>query len=251
MQILSDLFTIYAQYSGSGIIMVLYFIALIYIGLSEKDRSNRTILLHGSILLVVFIFLPIFYYLYVTFVDATTYWRMWWLVPVGIGLAYVGAQLIREHQVTGLLLFLVILFLGGEFIYTGEASGDRGIAENAYQIPQDVIDIVEDIKANEVDELTFVAFPPEMLVYVRQYDATLRMPYAREILDDRCNEGNGFYELMSAEMLDFQELALKCRYNSVRFLVVNALKPKLNVPQDFGFELMSQRGIYSIYVFWG
>ena len=251
MHMLKEMFTIYSQYSGTGIIMVLFFIALIYIGLSEKERSNRTILVYGSIMLIIFIFFPLFYFLYITFVDATTYWRLWWLVPVSVGLAYAGAMLIKEHQVTGLMLILVVLFLGGESIFSGQISGEIGLAENPYQIPQNVIDIVEDIKKNEVDEVTFAAFPPEMLTFVRQYDATLRMPYGREMLDERWNEGNGFYEQMAAEMLDFEILADKCKFNSVRFIVVNALKPKLNVPQDYGFELMSQRGVYSIYVFWG
>ena len=250
LHMLNEIFTIYSQYSGTGIIMVLFFMALIYIGLSETERSNRTILLHGSIVLVIFIFFPLFYYLYSTFVDRTTYWRMWWLVPVGIGLAYAGARLIREHQITGLMLILVILFLGGESVYSGQVSGEIAMSQNAYQIPQNVIDIVEDIKKNEVDEVTFAAFPPEMLIYVRQYDASIRLPYGREMLDERWSVGNGFYEAMSAEMLDFEVLADKCKLNSVRFIVVNALKPKLNVPQDYGFELMSQRGIYSIYVFW-
>jgi hypothetical protein len=248
---LNEIFTIYSQYSGTGIIMVLFFMALIYIAMSEKDRSNQTILLYGSIVLIIFIFFPLFYYLYITFVDASTYWRLWWLVPVGIGLAYAGANLIREHSLTGLMLILVILFLGGESIYSGELSGEIDLAQNAYQIPQNVIDIVDDIKANEVDEVTFAAFPPEMLIYVRQYDATLRLPYGREMLDERWSVGNGFYDQMSSEMLDFEILAEKCRYNSVRFIVVNAMKPKLNVPQDYGFELMAQHGMYSIYVFWG
>ena len=251
LHLLNQVFTIYAQYSGTGIIMVLFFMALIYMGLSEKDSANRTILLHGSIALILFIFIPLFYYLYIRFVDPTTYWRLWWLVPVGIGLAYVGTQLIREHRFTGLMLILVILLLGGESIYSGEVSGEIAPAENPYQLPQYVIDIVDDINEHKVDEVTFAAFPPEMLIYVRQYDAELRLPYGREMLDERWSVRSGFYEQMSAEMLDFAALAEKCRYNSVRFLVVNSLKPKQNVPQDYGFELMAQHGIYSVYVFWG
>ena len=45
--------------------------------------------------------------------------------------------------------------------------------------------IVDDINEHKVDEVTFAAFPPEMLIYVRQYDAELRLPYGREMLDER------------------------------------------------------------------
>lgn len=241
---LGEIFQIYSKYSGRGILMVLFFIALFYIALVEKKHTIRTMILCGSVFIILFIFLQPIYYIYITYVDASTYWRMWWIVPAGIGLAYVGTQLISGHRWTGFFMVFIVLLLGGEFVYTGNAQISR--AENIYQIPDEVVTIVDYLE--EYDEgVVFAAFPPEMLIYVRQYDVDLRMPYGREMLDMNWSGANGFYQLMASMSLDFAALAEKCEYNYTRYIIVDSYKQYLNTPEENGYRMLLAVDKYRVY----
>lgn len=253
--ILQSIFTIYSEYTGSGILVVLFFVGLIFIALSEKDRSNKTIFLYGNMIIIALIFFPLTYYLYVRYVDTGTYWRIWWLLPMGICLAYVGTRLIYRHRVNGMLMFFIILLLGGRLVYTGKTNGLVEAAQNPYQIPQEVINIVdvmeydhrERVEDTEYDYL-MAAFPAEFLEFVRQYDVRVRMPYGREMLDPNWGgSAAGFYTAMNADTNCYELLAEKCMYNSVDYIVINGLKSDEDVPEENGFVLISIVEQYRIY----
>lgn len=244
MAMMEEIFRIYSSYSGRGILMALFFVSLFYLALAEKKRTVRTILLYGSVGIILFIFLPPFYQAYVSHVDATTYWRMWWVLPVGVGLAYVGTQLIAEHRLTGFFMAFLILLLGGEFVYTGNPNFRK--TENIYQIPSEIVTLIDFLE--EYDEgVVNAAFPAELLGFVRQYDIELRMPYGRERWEENWSEPNGFYQLMYAPTVDFEALAEKCRYNYTRYIVIDARKGYLNVPEEHGFQLLLESGVYRVY----
>lgn len=246
MELMSEIFDQYSKYTGTGIFMVLFFVSLVYIAITEKNEKNKIVLLYGSVAVMVTIFIPIVYFLYVKFVDTSTYWRMWWLVPVGIGLAYVGTKLIEEHRFTGLLLALLIMILGGQLVYTSNAAFTR--VENRYQLPMIDVQICDLIESTG-EENIMLAVPVEFLSTIRQYDSNIQMPYGREQLDENWGFRSGFYDAINADKLNFEELKVKCILNNTNFIVVNNLKEYLNYPEDNGFEFVGVVGVYEIYKF--
>lgn len=157
---------------------------------------------------------------------------------------HLGTKLISKHQTTGFLLVLAILALGGKAVYSGAA--DAKTAENIYQIPQAVVSIADELE-NREDAVVYAAFPPEMLIFIRQYDVAIRMPYGREMLDENWGGSSGFYQLMSSPELDFEKLAEKCDYNFTRYLIVDGNKSFLNQPQENGFEQIFMYEKYIVY----
>ena len=246
---IKELLELYERFNGGDGFVLLYFAGLLWLYFHEKKESRRTILVYGGIGTLVFIFFPPVYMLYERFVDAGTYWRFFWLLPVGIVLSYAATELLYEKKsmLTPVLL-LLILVTGGRFVYTGVTNGEREKATNAYQIPQRVVDMIDDMEeARRPDEELKAAFPPELLVYVRQYDTDIFMPYGREMLDPHWSETNGFFEAMSAPSLDFERLGEKSELNHVRFLAVNRAKPQENDPEEYGFTLFGSYEYYFVY----
>lgn len=243
---MGEVFQLYSKYTGTGILMVLFFTALVFLALKEENRSTRTVLLYGCIALIILIFFPPTYYLYVKYVDAGTYWRLWWMLPTGIGLAYVGAKLLQQNKGTGLFLSLVILLLGGEFVY-GIQKPNIMPAENAYQLPQEVIDLADFLDAYEENTIIYAAVPSELLIYMRQYDIHIQMPYGREMLDPNWGGQSEFFKAMESPELDFAVLQEWVHKTNVRFLVVNAAKPYRNAPEDYALEKIGEVGNYEIY----
>lgn len=234
----------YSKYTGTGIFMVLFFVCLVVIAVSDKNHSNRNVLLFGSIFTIIVIFFPVMYFLYTKFVDETTYWRMWWLVPMGIGLAYVGTNLIKEHRVTGLLLGFFILILGGRFVYTSDPMFHP--AANAYKIDETIVAVCDYLDGEEEGYLN-VAMPAEFLTQVRQYDYRIFMPYGREQLDAGWGKTSGFYEAMNKDVCDFEVLEVKCAVNNTNYIVVNNIKTYLNSPEEYGFVYKTTIGSYDIF----
>lgn len=245
---MKEIFEIYSQYTGTGIMMMLFFVGLFYVAFREKNRSVRTILLYGSIGLVFFICLPPIYQIYTVYVDESTYWRMWWMLPMGIGIAYVGTMLVARKRFAGIALAFAVLLLGGRFIYAESPTVAR--ATNPYQIPQEVIEIVDYLEEYE-ENTVYAAFPPEMLAFVRQYDVTVRMPYGREMLDENWSGTTGFYQLMASLEIDFAALAEKCEYNYTRYLIIDGNKLYRNLPEEHEFAEIFQTGRYKVYEYQG
>ena len=114
-QLIGEIFEQYSRYTGTGVFMVLFFVGLVFLAVTEndKEKAGYTVLLHGSVWMALIIFIPLLYVVYTRLVDAGTYWRFFWLIPMGIGLAYVGTELINDHRVMGFLLIVLVLLLGG------------------------------------------------------------------------------------------------------------------------------------------
>ena len=110
MTLLGKIFGYYSQYTGMSILMSLFFVALAYVALKDKNRNNKTIILYGTVGILLLIFNPLLYYVYSTYVDAGSYWRVFWILPMAIGIAYVGAELVKDHRITGFLLLIFALF---------------------------------------------------------------------------------------------------------------------------------------------
>ena len=248
MTYINEIFDHYAKYTGSGIFMVLFFVCLVYMAIKDTNENNKSVLLYGSLYSAICIFVPITYYLYITFVDSSTYWRMFWIIPVSVGLAYVGTKLVSSHRLTGLLLVFLVLILSGQFVYLSNPF--FYFADNPYKIDQTVMDVCDYLDSCDDDYMN-VALPAEFLTQARQYDIKLFTPYGREQLDENWGQPSGFYMAMNAETADFDVLRVKCEVNNTNYIVMNNMKEYVNDPEDFKFVYLTTIGNYEIYRFDG
>lgn len=246
MRYLTNIFELYAKYTGESVLMVLFFVSLIYVALQGRSRSTKTVLLYGTVALSIVIFCPLTYYVYSRFVDDGTYWRVFWMIPVGIGLAFSGTKLINEHRASGFLLALFILVLGGRIVYS--LKSDFRLAPNPYQLSDDVIDIADYLEEEGISGVK-VAVAPELLSQIRQYDVNIMMPYGREQYEKGWGTHSGFFEQMQLPTVDFEILAEKCRQNTTKFIVINKDKKYANEPEQYGFIYKRDIGDYNIYEF--
>lgn len=247
---MSEVFSVYSKYTGSGILMILFFVSIIYVGLKDKNRSNVSMLFFGSIALVLLIMVPFVHGFYVKHVDPTTYWRFWWTVPIAIGLSYVGALLFEKHRETGLVLSLVVLILGGRFVYTTQWNFKP--AENPYKLPQEVIEVADFLGEVE-EEQVFAAVCPALLEDIRQYDEDIILAFGREQLDPSWHGYDEvispFFEQMMSATPDFEALQISCMITDTEYIVFPAGLRYLNHPGEYGFTLLTNTGTYEIFHF--
>lgn len=222
----------------------LYLLALLYLWFAEKDRHRRAILVYAPTLPLAAFFCPLFRKVFVRVLeDSETYYRLLWLLQMSLVTAYGFIKLMGRHRKIGLLIMCAAIAAGGDYVYD---SINISKAQNAYHLPQEVIDIVDMIEPEE--GRIKVLMPGELLQYVRQYSTDIELPYGREMMIERWDYYDAMYEAMEkTEVIDtpyFVELArgYPCAYVILR----NDRQVKESLT-DYGFEVYGQVGIYVIY----
>lgn len=112
-----EILTIFMDYCGDGIYPFLFLVALIYLLLTEKDRKIRLVLVESSFVITILFFFPLFKLVMDKVEEAGTYYRILWILPMTVMIAYAGVKLIGKHTRIGIIVMILLLALGGEYLY--------------------------------------------------------------------------------------------------------------------------------------
>lgn len=244
---------LFQEYMGSGLILIWFLVSLVYLFIVEKRRHIRVLFLYVPVILLLLFFNPLFAQLVFLAAGDEIYYRILWLLPITIVIAFAVVTVIGRLQGIRKTIFGVaaaaVIAVSGSYIY---ANPYFSRAENLYHVPQSVVDICEAIKV-EGREVRAV-FPVELLQYVRQYSAVVCMPYGRDILVREMTEVNDWwdrwenmYDLMEAETVDAKALATVCRLYAVFYIVLPADKPVSGDFADEQFEVFAVFDDYIVY----
>lgn len=171
----------YREYIGTGLIFIYYLVCVIRLFITEKRKEYKILFVYLPIAVLLLFFNPFVAKLMDRFADDEIYYRIMWLLPVSVTIAYTIVDLYvslkGKARVIALVLSVCLLMAGGKLVYL---DAEYSLAENEYHMPQSVVDVCDEliIPGREV----MVAFPTEMLVYVRQYTPLIVMPYGYEEL---------------------------------------------------------------------
>ena len=179
--IFMESWVIFKQYCGNGFLVPLFIAALIYLLIVEKDNRKRIVIAIVPAIILIGFFIPLTRIAYVAVLDdgADTYYRLLWLMPMGVCIAYAGCRLFSGHKRAGLVVISALIVLCGSLVYKNQYISK---AQNLYHIPQAVIDICDEISPDEGEPRVRAVFPEELIHFVRQYDTNIMMPYGRDII---------------------------------------------------------------------
>lgn len=201
---MKEIILIFQQYTGSGFLTILYLIALLYLWVSEKNNTIRNIFVYAASALQILFFVPFVYYGY-QLLDRGTYYRILWLLPMTVTIAYAGVRLLGRYPRFGILFGVFLIAISGKYVYSNIYITK---AENAYHIPQEAIDVCEVIMPKEGQERVTGVFPDDLIHYIRQYSSEIQMVYGRDYLaPDWAYGDHPVRKLMNSESIDAAELA--------------------------------------------
>ncbi len=242
----SDVVTLFREYMGTGLIVIWYLAALAYLFLDEEKRANRVLFIYVPLVLLLLYFNPLFAGLMIRFTDAETYYRILWLLPVTVVIAYTCVRI--YGRLTGRKKYLwaaaaaVILMVSGSFIYSDP---NFRKAENRYHVPDCVVEICDAVKAPGREVMA--VFPIELVQYVRQYSPFVCMPYGREMLVDRWIYRSDLYNVMEAEKADLEILVPLTRESGCHYIILRKDKEILGSPEDYNWVWFGETEEYDIY----
>lgn len=238
-------FNIKAHFSrtiGNGWMFILYLISVIYILIKVKDKNKKCLLAIYPIILSFIVFCPIFYYVIGWPVDGV-YFRIFWLFPVGITIAYAGVDFIytfskKYVRLACLIGCVTVIVLCGKFIYTQE---NYSKVHNLYKIPDQVkwtIDIIE----QDADENKLVLAVPEMVPYIRQINSNIKLAYGRDV-----NEMYDEWWPTKIRNGDAKAMLPFCQKENITYLVLYNNVKLNDLTYKYGYHILAQTYSFDVY----
>ncbi len=178
-----ELFTMYA---GTGFYMGLYGASLIYI-LAKGDKREKIVFLATPALLLLTALNPFLMPLTTTLYggDSDIFYRFFWILPIGILLAYCAVKLVMEQTKKRSRLLLactciLIFMIFGQFIL---GYRDFSTPQNPMKIPSETIEIVDALHEDNIqnggkpnEEIT-VAVSAHHIYDIRSYDPSIQLVF--------------------------------------------------------------------------
>lgn len=241
---MQTVFHVFKDYGGTGYYTILFLAALIYLGFKEEDKRIRILFIYIPAVLQVLFFIPWFYAIY-NGLDEGTYYRILWLIPMSVVIAYSACRLISRHSRLGLVLTVLLLMISGTYVYKNIYMTK---AENLYHLPQETIDICDMIKPGEDEERIWAAFPAEQVHYVRQYTTTIQMPFGRDSLVEGWDYvPNIMYELYKEPTISVAGLSKHSEEYHINYFIFLKSKPLDENPLDYDMDLIGETENYLVY----
>lgn len=237
-----NMVSIFQKYMGTGLMLIWFVLALVYLFCHEKRKPYRILFLYMPVMVLLVFFNPLFFRLFSETVGGEIYFRLCWLLPVILVIGYTITLICdslkgRQKAYFGLVAIMVLM-ISGKLVYSSPLFSR---AENTYHIPQVVVDICDAIEVEGREVMA--AFPDEFLLYVRQYSPVICMPYGRESFE-YYNELNA---VIMSEEPDAEGLAALAMQNHCHYVIIQAGKVLLEDMIPFDFELFASIDGYEIY----
>ncbi len=250
----------YYTYCGVSVNLTLVYLALLSLFLSygkNKDKGKQdTFLLWLCVVLVAVTVFPVSAWIIMEYcVESSVYRRMFWMIPVPVLVGYAGAKLVAGESVkwrkffTGALLAVIMIVTGAK-LYTPQ---NFVKASNPYKLMPGVVSVCDIIQADAavqgIEDVGVVA-TDDLILQIRQYDASLRMPYGRDILNGEkgiSKLSRRIYQELNGEQLNAQALAFDAKKGEYQYLVTWSDETHIQPLFEAGYEKIGEAAHYFIY----
>lgn len=239
---------LFREFAGEGMIVTLFLLAVIWLWVTEKRKEIKIVFVYMPVTVLAIFLFPVTAKIMDVVLGEEIYYRFMWLWPIVPTIAYATVQLWRavkeQSRILVVVVISLIIILSGKLMYTNE---NYSIAENQYHVPQVVVDICDDIRIDGREII--VLFPKELLQYVRQYDATICMPYGREALVYAwVGARNELFFVMEENFpIKVEQAAKYASESGCHYVVIRAADELDGAFEDFGYELFGAYGDYLVY----
>lgn len=238
--------TLFREYMGTGLIIGWYLLCLVFLWLKEKDIKKRILFAYMPAIMLVLYFNPVFAKVIYAAVGDEIYYRLLWLLPITVTIAYSVTVLYGQIKGRKKGLFAIccacLLMISGKCIY---ADVNFHRAQNLYHVPDAVVEICDEIRVEGREVMA--VFPMELMQYVRQYSAWVCMPYGREMMVGRWGNHDDLYDVMEAPVLELDKLAPLTKERLCHFVVLPQGKEVTGNWADYEFEYIGTFSGYTVY----
>ncbi len=214
-------------YSGTGMMMALYFVALMIIVFYCKDKHVKKAIILPSVLfiIVMYVFVPLYDTLvyYLKFYDGRMFWMLITPIIISIGFTYFVMGIDDDKlKILALILIIPISLYCGEFQISNAMFKK---AENAYRLPQSSVDITEYV-TSEMDSPKLIV-PYTIAHPFRQISTDVHLLYGEDATSGRIWSTSGEFRMLCEEMEhvtpDLNVIMPVARDNNVNYILFDTV----------------------------
>jgi hypothetical protein len=224
----------------------------ICIFLSKKNECYKIISVIFAISLLV-LFNPLFYNFVGERFLSGVYWRLFWILPMGLVVAAAFTELtglvkMRIFKYMLAAAFLLLTAVSGKLVLSRD---NYSFPENPYQISSTVVAICDTILEDNGAQQTKAIMPYELLTEVRQYTSKIGLLYGRNVdgyITQITPEEEWAYRVMSESDVELETLRLLALGKHVEYVVFNDSFHQY--PEDmgqYGYKFVESLDGYSIF----
>jgi len=236
-------------YVGESWQYALFLLALLYLLLSRQERDKRRLFAAYTGVFAFLYFCPLTARIIMEYcIGELVYWRMLWLLPIPMIMAYVAVKLWRRAKgrlasAGALAVLAALVILSGRCVYG--SGGPFSRAGNLLKLPPEVCWVCDTIKENapESGEIRVTA-PEELVSFIRQYDPEIKLAFGRQ---NNKKKQRRLQKEMLKEFPDFRKIARLSRRLGSNFLVYPADEWEDEGLQQMGYEPVGNVNTYIIY----
>lgn len=255
METLQIVRRIYEQYSGTGWHMVLFWFCLFLLAIVAvkwKNKKSRMLVFISLGVMAIFA-CPLTAHIIILYcIEEETYWRMLWLLPVPLVIAYTATEgvwnwNIKKTWLRGILAFVfaaAIVFAGTFVLSREQFSWATGLEK----LPEPVIEVcqvIEEAALQNQDQEKCVLAEDTLVSYLRQYDGSIKMPYGRIVM--RGLKKKKLHEVLNDPECDYHLLTRLARKNGCNYLVFYTGRDYDKQVPEGTCLFVAQVGDYTIY----
>ena len=246
----------FSKFIGNGLYVGLFLISILYVISYMKNNDNKEKkikIILGIYCIIVFILNlnPVFTK-WITGIlnEHDTYWRVYWLLPIGISIAFMFTEIIfrKDRKIDKVIMFVLtvcIIVLSGSYMYNSEDAERFVKVNNYYKVPDKILDIIEHVSKDN-EKYKKLAGNEYFLVYTRQIDGNIILSEGRRT--DGKYPGYSIVSLLGNS--DLKTICDYCVNTKSNYLVVNK---DVEFPNEYilGYDIkkMYKNDEYSLYKF--
>ena len=214
-------------YNGTGMMMALYFVALMIIVFYCKDKHVKKAIILPSVLFIIVMYVGVPLYdtlvYYLKFYDGRMFWMLITPIIISIGFTYFVMGIDDDKlKILALILIIPISLYCGEFQISNAMFKK---AENAYRLPQSSVDITEYV-TSEMDSPKLIV-PYTIAHPFRQISTDVHLLYGEDATSGRIWGASGEFRMLCEEMEhvtpDLNVIMPVARDNNVNYILFDTV----------------------------
>lgn len=237
------------SYVGHSYQWILFFTCIIIILFNKEAKKIKWPIFFYVVIFTVLYCWPISAKIIMEYcIGDIVYWRMFWLIPSAIIIAY-GLTLVcirwqkRLHTFISIVAVLIAVVISGTFAY---GRGGYVFDTNQYKIPNNVVKVCDIIRSQQEDgEVVKILSELEFRCYIRIYEPSFYQPYGRREDDDP-----GVFAIkseMDKEVADFEKLTSACRKDNTNYIIYQTQLTSVEQMVKLGYKDIGTVEDYTIW----
>lgn len=223
--------------------LLMALLALLFLFILNKHTDISKYILYGSIIIILIVCNPLIGYVIAIFIGKGVYWRVFWMLPIVIMIAYSITWCIQKQDKNKKLavgiIFTLIIVMCGDYMFS---SDNFTIVNNAYKVSDETVAVCNMLLADEEDVRAIV--PLSLSIEVRQYDASIKLLFGRKDYDKDLKK---VVQEIDKDIIDIELIDEYAKKYDCTHVVIKNSSELSESPEEYDWKCISTIGNYIIY----